>query len=483
MSASARLDALLERAADRLNPIVIKEVRQGLRTKSFWVFFALMLFACLVISLIAFAAQSQDDIGSSGAGFFLAYFSCLGVVHFFVIPYTAYRSLAREREDETWVLLTLTGLGPRRILLGKVGSFVTQAALYGSAAGPFLLFSYYLNGIDLPTILVVLVLGGAYQAFLTSMAVSAATLAEGRIGRAAMHFAVLGFLLFAAVQGLGLAFSVAIDGHSVATNRDFPVVVGLGLWVMLSYGALLFEAAASRLSLATENYTRGLRGTFVLQLVVSAGIFGLVWHSNGRDPDPVEVAQAVFCLHLAIAGLFVATDVDGAARRHRPALGLFSFFRPGALRGFRLVMVALALSTALWSTLLVLSMGSVTDRRLLVLLAEGAYVALYLSAPLLVSRLLPIPSLRTPAATRLLFLLILLVGAGLPPLASALARTDPALWYLNVLNPTLGLLNIAEHEVRQSAVWLLGAVALLVTFGADRALAWRDRPPGAGSPA
>ena len=81
------------------------------------------------------------------------------MVHFFIIPYSAYRSLAREREDETWVLLILTGLGPRRILRGKVASFLVQAGLYASAVGPFLLFSYYLNGIDLPTILLVLGLG------------------------------------------------------------------------------------------------------------------------------------------------------------------------------------------------------------------------------------------------------------------------------------------------------------------------------------
>ena len=122
-------------------------------------------------------------IGRDGRGYFFAFFVCLGVVHFFIIPYSAYRSLAREREDETWVLLTLTGLGPRRILRGKVASFLVQAGLYASAVGPFLLFSYYLNGIDLPTILVVLALGVGWLVFLTSVGVCAATLAEGRLVR------------------------------------------------------------------------------------------------------------------------------------------------------------------------------------------------------------------------------------------------------------------------------------------------------------
>lgn len=140
-----------QRWGDRLNPLVVKELRQGLRTRVFWVCFGLMLLACLAVALVAYVDTREGAYARRGQGYFFSFFVCLGVAHFFVIPYSAYRSLAREREDETWVLLVLTGLGPRRILRGKVASFLVQAALYASAAGPFLLFSYFLNGITLPT--------------------------------------------------------------------------------------------------------------------------------------------------------------------------------------------------------------------------------------------------------------------------------------------------------------------------------------------
>src|SRR5262249_6978199 len=142
------MNALVARLSDAINPIVVKEVRQGLRTRVFWICFSLMLLACVTIALVAFASAEEKGVNQDGAYYFFAFFTCLGIAQFFIIPYSAYRSLAREREDETWVLLTLTGLGPRRILRGKFGSYLVQAALYGSAAGPFLLFSYYLNGID-----------------------------------------------------------------------------------------------------------------------------------------------------------------------------------------------------------------------------------------------------------------------------------------------------------------------------------------------
>ena len=166
------LDRLGERIGERANPIIVKEIRQGLRTRAFWVFFSLMLIACVIISLVAVA--TTDGWPMKGRVYFIAYDICLGLVQFFVIPYSAYRSMAREREEETWVLLTLTGIGPRRILRGKMSSFMLQGVLYTSAAAPFLLFSYYLNGIDLPTILVVMIVGVAWQLLLISIAVSVA---------------------------------------------------------------------------------------------------------------------------------------------------------------------------------------------------------------------------------------------------------------------------------------------------------------------
>ena len=102
--------------SERLNPIVVKEVRQGLRTRVFWIFFGLMLFACLCISLIAWATASELGF-DGGRGFFIAFYVCLSIVQFFIIPYTAYRSMAREREDETWVLLTARSLAIQELLL------------------------------------------------------------------------------------------------------------------------------------------------------------------------------------------------------------------------------------------------------------------------------------------------------------------------------------------------------------------------------
>ncbi|WP_326522503.1 ABC transporter permease [Archangium lipolyticum] len=477
---------LMERLGDRLNPLVVKEVRQGLRSRVFWVSFGLMLLACFVISLVAYANALDDGLSTLGKGVFFAFFFCLGLVHFFIIPYGAYRSLAREREDETWVLLVLTGLGPRRILRGKVASYLVQAALYASAVGPFLLFSYYLNGIALPTILLILALGGSWLVFLTVVAVCAATLAEGRLGRAFLHFLLLGVLLMALAYGLTSAFVLGEQGYRFLTReKDLLAFAGFFLWGMLTYGWLLFETAAARLSLPTENYSRGPRLALTLQMLLSGCILGGLWLARDPQASMASVASILGSLNLAVVGIFVATDMDGQARALREGTRPWSFLRPGALRGFRLVVLLLLFWTALCAALFLVSQqmfGDRTDAYFLQVLAAPAYALLFLSLPLLVGRLPRSDRLASPAVVRVLFFSLVGLAGTVPPLLSVLLeqRVDDPL--LNLLNPFVGLANFGDYDYSLNEptmnVGLLGCVwlvAALCVFATDRALVERER--------
>ncbi len=476
---------VLERLGDRLNPLVVKEVRQGLRSRLFWVSFGLMLLACFILSLVAYAATRDAGLGTHGQGYFFAFFVCLAMVHFFIIPYSAYRSLAREREDETWVLLILTGLGPRRILRGKVASFLVQAGLYASAVGPFLLFSYYLNGIDLPTILLVLGLGASWLVFLTVGAVCAATLADGRIGRALVHFVLLGTLGMSMLYSLIAAWLLSDQGYrSIARDDDFLIGLGMFLWMMLSSGWLLFETAAARLSLVTENYTHGPRLALTLQTLLSAVLLVGLWWMETPGTAAAGAVSVLGCLHLTLIGIFVATDVDGQARALRASTRPFSLLRPGAVRGFRLVVLLVLGWTGLCYGLLTLSgsAGDVREHHLLTVFAAPAYALFFLSLPLVVGRLPRSDRLASPAVVRVLFFALAgLAGALLPLLAVLFDHPveDPL---FNLLNPFLGMDNFSDYDYSLSEpkmnLGLLACVwgmAVLAAFTADRALVARER--------
>lgn len=479
----AKAAPLLERLGDRLNPLVVKEVRQGLRTRVFWVCFVLMLVACLMLSLTAYVNAREGSFTTHGRGYFFAYYVCLGLVHFFIIPYSAYRSLAREREDETWVLLVLTGLGPRRILRGKVTSFLVQAALYASAVGPFLLFSYYLNGIDLPSILMVLVLGGAWLAFLTVLGVCAATLADGRMGRAFVHFLVLGVLGMGLFQGLGGAFGLSEEGERLLRDDDFIALLIGGLWAMLGYGWLLFEAAAARLSLLTEDYTRGPRRAIALHLGLSGALVWLLWEAQNR-PQPIAAVAAVCgCLHLLATGLFVVTDVDGQARSLRAETRPWSLLRPGALRGLRF-MLGLFVGWTLFCVVLhhfSRDPGAKSAVMRHVIVAAAAYSVLFLSLALVVGRLPRSNRLSSPVAVRVLFFVLVGFASTLPPLFSLLMDLEADDGLMNLLNPVVGPVNFGRlrgdgwEVLTADLLAFVVVVALVAAFAADRALAAREK--------
>ena len=71
---AAEPESLMQRLGDRLNPLVVKEVRQGLRSRVFWVSFGLMLLACFILSLVAYAATRDAGLTTHGQGYFFAFF-------------------------------------------------------------------------------------------------------------------------------------------------------------------------------------------------------------------------------------------------------------------------------------------------------------------------------------------------------------------------------------------------------------------------
>lgn len=440
-----------ERVADRVNPIVVKEVRQGLRTRVFWVFFSLMLVGCLAISLFAWAANDgiADDTGQYA---FVAYFVALGFVQFFVIPYASYRSMAREAEDETWVLLTLTGLGPRRILAGKLASAVLQGALYASAATPFLLFSYFLNGIDLPTIVVGVIVATGYQVFLVAVAVSLATLAESKLVRALLHFVLLGVLLQGLGFGIGGAVTLGEVARRASSSAEFWLAAGSVLFGVVTTGVLLFESAAARLALPTEDYVRGPRLAYAVQFLGMLGLFLAGWRLSG-EAEVLTAASVAVSVYATFVGLFVGSDRDGMAKLHWATGSRYALLKPGGYRGLLFVVGLLALATAVLA-FLGLREASFDEGALRVLLAAPAFALVMLCLPWLVARWVPHPPWQTPAMVRIVFLGLLVLMTGVPPLlGEIISEADDVV--LNALNPIVGLINIERRDADGPALMLL----------------------------
>lgn len=137
-----------------LNPVVVKELRQAVR--SFFVsgVLLLFLFALLIYMLAFMAGRSADPNANRGFGgeAFLVLSGILSAASLLFVPaYTGIR-IALERQDGNLDLLYTTTLSPGRIIRGKLYSGLYLALLFFSACMPFILLTIFLRGIDLLTI-------------------------------------------------------------------------------------------------------------------------------------------------------------------------------------------------------------------------------------------------------------------------------------------------------------------------------------------
>jgi len=128
-----------------LPAMLVKELRQGLRTRGFVGSF--MGFQTVMIIAFFYAA-----VLPGGAAFEAAnsmFWSLFTALLLFVTPLRALAGLGSEIEGRSVDLLVLTQLNASRIVLGKWVSLMAQAALLAAALLPYGVLRYYLGSVDL----------------------------------------------------------------------------------------------------------------------------------------------------------------------------------------------------------------------------------------------------------------------------------------------------------------------------------------------
>jgi hypothetical protein len=137
-----------------LNPVVIKELRQAVR--SWFVTGILLLFlAVLLLVMLGYLASQttylspEQGLGQEVFQVLVAILAGAGLI--FIPLYTGVR-LALERHETNLDLLYITTLSPGRIVRGKLMCGIYLTVLFFSACMPFIVLTNLLRGVDLPTI-------------------------------------------------------------------------------------------------------------------------------------------------------------------------------------------------------------------------------------------------------------------------------------------------------------------------------------------
>jgi hypothetical protein len=353
-----RLESLLDRVGDVLNPILVKEARQAMKSRQFVVTFSLLLIFGWLWTLI-FIALTVPDVffAPVGPAVLTGYYIVLSIPLLIVVPYASFRSLAAEREDGTYELLSITSLSARQIILGKLGSAILQMIVYYSALAPCIAFTYLLRGIDILTIAVFLT-----YTFLASLLLSIVGLMMATVTRA-RHWQVLLSVVF--VMAL-LVFTFIWDFVIVAiiANRQTPPFDQADFWFanlcVLSFylvtAALLLLIGAGQITFASENRSGPIRVMLVLVQMLIVGWFTYYWVRT-ETGELLFVLMGVAAGYWALVGSFLTGEtaqLSPRAKRQLPQSLLgrmaFTWFNPGSGTGYVFAMLnLLGVLLAAWS--------------------------------------------------------------------------------------------------------------------------------------
>lgn len=462
---------------DRLNPILVKEVRQALRGRYFRTLFWLTLGVATLIglSIVAEAGSRGANMGV-GRTFFMLMNGCLFAAVLGFTPFSAFLATSAEWDENTHDLLVLSNLRPRQIVYGKLLSALVQALLYYATFGPFLVFAFLMNGVDLLSIGVLLLTSFVACATLNLLGIAMASLSPAKAPRVLL-MALFGVALMMS-WGFSISFAtfVTYQPHELRDPMALPAIVAFVVGCLL-VGGLFASLAIARLSHDEENRSSGLRALSVA-LVLVAAVFGLWMELEFGHSEFAWGLQLAVLVPLVMLWLHFLCEPEALGRhvaRHvspRPALALLSApFLPGGGRGAVLMALhmALGLSAVLAVRLVPGSDKTELNRALIGLALVYAYVWIYLAIPAGIASWFS-PKLSRRVLTRLVIIGLVPVAVLLPPLLGLVLGIPSWLDFMHPLNPMYPLKGVISGSSfsRVEKLWLLTAALAAIVLNTPR---------------
>ncbi len=348
-----RFEEWLGRQSDRLNPILVKEARQALRSRQFTTTFFLMLAAGWTWSMMGLALLGPAAYyNATGPSMFYIYYIILAAPLLVVIPYFAYNSLASERHDRTYELVSITALDSTKILVGKLCGIGMQMVVYLSALFPCLAFTYLLRGLDIFTVLLVVVYTCFVALGMAMLGLLLATLSSSRqrhIIQGVLFAVLLVYIFFMTV--IVIFGMIATEGTLVESAEFWEINVAGALFYGNAFAIVFLSARAMLMSVA-QNRSTALRVSLVVAQLTAVGWFG--WATLRQDEDMIYGLILLSTIGWFIAGTIMlgeSTELSPRVRRGLPqsVLGraLLIWFTPGPGTGYMLLLSSMLMLTVM----------------------------------------------------------------------------------------------------------------------------------------
>ena len=355
MSTMEAKSTWLVRIVDWANPILVKELRQSLKSRQFIITFMLLVTVAWLVSvfgLLMFSPQIQ--YGPAGRYFFIGFYLALATATLLIIPFGTFRSLQSERDFNTFEILSVTTITPQQIVRGKLLSSLVQCFIYYSAITPFMAFASTMQGFDAPRAAYMLVITILVSLMLSMAALMMSTLAKQRTTQGLLSLILL-------LQLLGVVFTVWPLASVFMTETSIPITSSqfwqvniAALLVMASYFILFQQIATANLTFESANHSTGIRVTATVQFwLLWLVAFGFCkWNGVLADPDAFFTFALISAGHWAAFGSAFTAESDSLSRRIRrgfPKNKVLRFlmipFLPGGSRGYGFLLLQIV---SLW---------------------------------------------------------------------------------------------------------------------------------------
>jgi hypothetical protein len=280
----------------QVNPVLLKEARQAVRSNQFAGLIVLLLgllIAYSLIFLVAATGEPNSPQEGHGGGYLAGLMVFLGLA-LGLSALDMLRRLIQEREPGSQDMLYVTPLSAGALVRGKALAGLAQSLLILSLGLPFLALAYFLRGIDLPSILC-----GGLLLLLAAVALvlGAVLVAALPVSPPMKWLTYLAFGFFVGIAFLGFTFDLP-RSH----RETWKSILGVGLALLPAFWAF-YAAGVFLLSPPQGNRTRPLRVTFpLLSLAWFAGGVAAAVLKSDTDwlmlPALATLGLVAFALHL-----------------------------------------------------------------------------------------------------------------------------------------------------------------------------------------
>ncbi|MEN3943218.1 hypothetical protein WJU23_18105 [Prosthecobacter sp. SYSU 5D2] len=343
---------LLRDFSDRLSPMLVKELRHGLRTPAFTSL--LTSFQIFMIVVIGSGALGVPVEVTSNI-----FWSITLVALLLALPLRGFGSLSGEVQGGTMDMLTLTSISSFRIVYGKWTALVSQSLLLAVSLLPYMVARYHFGGVEIVREAIALAV----------VVVASAVATAAYVAFSSQRSLVLRLFLTSGILFLLLPVTVFVFSMINDQSGDFMLRAFLSLPMLESWGVVLgilllsahaiftfLALGASRIAPVSENHSTWKRLIHLAMLIL---VTGIGW-ALSVNPDPDMVMWALFpgLFLTLLIGADVLTEeiprfpsvVQGLQQRGGPVWFMRRLLYPGWAAGvyFYILLVVLNISMFFW---------------------------------------------------------------------------------------------------------------------------------------